>query len=188
MKHKIVIITFSILLLLVFTTDSFAKIIEKDQTIQKIDSNSKKNRTKSEIQTKFPPMTSSSTTDKQINWQVISSGGIQGTSTNFILSGTIGQTAIGSGSSTNYIVNAGFWQTFNSESCCLGAIRGDYDLSGEIDISDLVALVNFMFSGGTPSDCFEEADVDSSGGIDISDLIGLVDFIFSGGAEPMPCP
>jgi hypothetical protein len=74
--------------------------------------------------------------------------------------------------------------------CCIPPIRGnvDYDGGDAIDISDLVFLVDYMFSGGPPSPCFEEADMDASGGIDISDLVWLVDYMFSGGPPPVECP
>ena len=72
---------------------------------------------------------------------------------------------------------------------CLNPIRGDVDYSdGGIDISDLVYLVSYMFSGGPPPPCFEEADMNATGGVDISDLIYLVDYMFSGGPAPLPCP
>ena len=77
--------------------------------------------------------------------------------------------------------------------CCI--LRGDIDHSGAgPDISDLVYLVSYMFSGGTPPPCVEggvylEADVDGSGaGPDISDLVYLVSYMFSGGPAPVPCP
>lgn len=74
--------------------------------------------------------------------------------------------------------------------CCLGPIRGnvDYDPGDVLDISDLVYLVDYMFVGGPPPPCFEEADVDASGEIDISDLVYMVDYMFAGGAAPLACP
>jgi hypothetical protein len=70
--------------------------------------------------------------------------------------------------------------------CC--AIRGDVDHSGlEIDISDLVYLVDYMFTGGPVPSCIDEADVDGSGEIDISDLVYLVDYMFTGGPAPVGC-
>lgn len=73
--------------------------------------------------------------------------------------------------------------------CCID-IRGnvDYDPGDVIDISDLVYLVDYMFSGGPEPPCPEEADIDGSGGIDISDLVYLVDYMFSGGPPPVACP
>ncbi len=80
--------------------------------------------------------------------------------------------------------------------CCIG-FRGNVDGSFEnpptvngIDISDLVAMVAWMFYGGADLACPEEGDVDASGGaipIDISDLVALVSFMFQGGAEPAAC-
>ena len=76
-------------------------------------------------------------------------------------------------------------------SCCIG-IRGniDSDISESIDISDLVMLVDFMFTGGPAPLCTIEANVDGDigGQVDISDLVGLVDFIFTSGPPPASCP
>lgn len=71
--------------------------------------------------------------------------------------------------------------------CCV--IRGDMDGSSEgPDISDLVYIVDYMFSGGPKPPCEEEGNVDGITGIDISDLVYLVDYMFTGGPEPVPCP
>ncbi len=131
---------------------------------------------------------------EEINWQVISSGGTKGSSASFDLQGTVGQTSVGVGSSASFGLQHGYWQDFTSGggTCCMGSIRGnvDYDVGDAIDISDLVYLVDFMFSGGPPPPCFEEGDVDGSGAapIDISDLVYLVDYMFTGGPAPPPCP
>jgi hypothetical protein len=78
------------------------------------------------------------------------------------------------------------------DACCC-SIRGDVDHSGapDIDISDLVYLVDYMFNAGPPIPCPAEADVDGSGGpspIDIADLVYLVDHMFTGGSPPAACP
>ena len=79
-------------------------------------------------------------------------------------------------------------------------IRGnvDYDPGDEIDISDLVYLVDYMFTSGPPPLCWEEANIDGSGpanppsdgptDIDISDLVYLVDYMFNSGPPPADCP
>lgn len=72
--------------------------------------------------------------------------------------------------------------------CCVdrtGNIDGDGD--DIADISDLSALVAYLFEGGMISDCPEENDIDVSGAVDISDLTLLVDFLFSGSSLPT-CP
>ncbi len=73
-------------------------------------------------------------------------------------------------------------------SCCVG-IRGnvDNDPGDNVDISDLVQLVDFIFVGGVAPECEEEGNVDGLGDTDISDLVQLVDFIFTGGIPPANC-
>ncbi len=143
------------------------------------------------------PSNSSVLTGEQIKWQVISSGGTKASSTNYAMRGTTGQTAVGSGSSENYQVFQGYWGGGDPPTCCMGAIRGnvDYDGGDQIDISDLVFLVDYMFTGGAAPVCWEEADINGSSGgvsgpadIDISDLVYLVDYMFTGGPEPVACP
>ena len=74
--------------------------------------------------------------------------------------------------------------------CCLG-IRGnvDNDSMDIIDISDLVSLVDYMFSGGSNPQCQAEANIDgdSEDIIDISDLVFLVEFMFNSGVTPTSC-
>lgn len=133
-----------------------------------------------------PAQLQSAATGEQIDWQVIGGGGVIGaTSTNYSLSGTVGQSAVGSGSSTNYQARHGFWQNFLSSggaSCCIGALTGNvsYDPGDVVDISDLTKLVNFLFVTFEPLDCESEANTsgDASCNIDISDLTKLVNHLF----------
>jgi len=76
------------------------------------------------------------------------------------------------------------------DACCCVGDRGniDGDVSDGIDISDLVYLVDYMFSGGVEPGCPNEANVDATGELDISDLVYLVDYMFSGGPAPVACP
>ena len=80
-----------------------------------------------------------------------------------------------------------------SAQCCLGD-RGNFngDINDEVDISDVVFLVDYMFNGGDPYPCFEEADIfpnDSpDGSLDISDLVAMIDYMFNNGPAPPPCP
>ncbi len=65
--------------------------------------------------------------------------------------------------------------------CCVG-IRGNVDADPEdlTDLSDLMAVIDFLFLGGTISGCPVEANVDGSadGLVDISDLQKLTDYLF----------
>ena len=70
---------------------------------------------------------------------------------------------------------------------CIRRGNVNHDPAGQIDISDLVYLVDYMFTGGPAAPNFDEANVDGFVGIDISDLVFLVDYMFTGGPEPPPC-
>jgi hypothetical protein len=64
---------------------------------------------------------------------------------------------------------------------------GDADNSGAVDISDVVYLITYIFSGGSPPIPVAVAgDADCSGAVDISDVVFLIAYIFSGGSRP-PC-
>jgi hypothetical protein len=71
--------------------------------------------------------------------------------------------------------------------CCIGS-RGnvDGDIMDVCDISDLSAMVDFLFFNGTITQCTEEANVDASplGEVDIADLQKLIDFLFFGAQLP----
>lgn len=66
-------------------------------------------------------------------------------------------------------------------------VAGDVDGNGLITISDAVALINYIFSGGAPPASFAAADADCSGTITISDAVYLINYIFAGGPGPSYC-
>jgi hypothetical protein len=118
-------------------------------------------------------------TDEVIDWQVLSSGGgNQGTSESYGLASTVGQTAVGLGSSESYILTHGFWQDFQV------LVMGDADGSGGVDIDDIVFLIAYVFQGGPAPSPLSTADVDCSGGVDIDDIVYLIAYIFQGGFAP----
>jgi hypothetical protein len=118
---------------------------------------------------------------EQIKWQVIAGGGTtNGSSTNYRMSTTIGQTSVGLGSSTSYKINQGFQQSFGTTYLC-----GDADANGFVNISDAVYLIAYIFSGGPAPNPLDAGDVDCNGFISISDAVYLIAYIFSGG--PTPC-
>ena len=73
--------------------------------------------------------------------------------------------------------------------CCTG-MRGNVNSDGadEVNVTDLTALVAYLFSGGETPACFEEADIDASSAINVTDLTYLVGYLFQGGVAPAACP
>ena len=129
---------------------------------------------------------------EEINWEVISSGGGRGSSTNFALDGTVAQTAVGTGSSPNFGLSHGYWQELagGGGGCCNNRADINHDGQPNPDIADLIYMVTFMFQEGPPPPCMEEADIngDGSESPDIADLIYLVTYMFQEGPAPVPCP
>lgn len=65
-------------------------------------------------------------------------------------------------------------------SCCNG-VRGDVNMNGTVDLSDVSALVSFLTGGGYVLPCPTEANVNGIGIIDLSDVSALVSYLTGGG-------
>ena len=124
---------------------------------------------------------------EEINWQVISSGGnIGGTSASYTLSGTVGQTATGAGSSTSYGLSHGFWQVFGGGGGCCNT-PGDANNDGGCNLGDAGYIINYIFYDGPESVCMEEGDANSDGGVNLGDAGFIINYIFYDGPAPA-CP
>ncbi|MHC1786576.1 MAG: transglutaminase domain-containing protein [Christensenellales bacterium] len=59
------------------------------------------------------------------------------------------------------------------------AIKGDADLSGVIDLQDLVVLIDYLVTGKAPAS-LDNANADGQGEVDIGDLVWIIDRIVGG--------
>jgi len=66
-------------------------------------------------------------------------------------------------------------------------IRGDHDVSGQVDITDSLNLLGFLFIGTNPPLCADASDGDNSGNLDISDALNVLTFLFLGTVQ-IPTP
>ena len=73
---------------------------------------------------------------------------------------------------------------FNQEKPQLPFRRGEVDGSGDVDLSDAVNVLNWLFLGGTTPPCQDAADANDDGGVDLSDAVSILAFLFLGGDEP----
>ena len=64
--------------------------------------------------------------------------------------------------------------------------RADGDANGEVELTDAISLLNFLFVGGAEPACLDAADFDDNGSPDISDAIANLNFQFLGGPGPAP--
>ena len=62
--------------------------------------------------------------------------------------------------------------------------RGDANDDGQLDISDPVAVLGYLFLGLDEPPCLAAADSDDSGSLDVTDAIYALAYLFSGGPPP----
>lgn len=66
-------------------------------------------------------------------------------------------------------------------------IRGDSNDDGELNISDPIDSIEYLFGGdANPPHCMKSVDANDDGRYDISDPVAVLNFLFSGGPEPNP--
>jgi hypothetical protein len=73
------------------------------------------------------------------------------------------------------------------QQCCLGK-RGNVNLVGAIDLSDLSALVSYLTGSGYELLCSSSANVNGVGSVDLSDLSAMVAYLTGGGYVLPSCP
>ncbi len=61
---------------------------------------------------------------------------------------------------------------------------GDIDQSSQVNLSDVVFLVNYLFANGAAPASLANADVDCSGSVRITDCVYMVNYIFLSGSSP----
>ena len=83
---------------------------------------------------------------------------------------------------------SGFFVLYGSETEPEFA-RGDVNADGEIDISDAIYTLGYLFAGAREPDCLKAADSNDDGGVDLADAITILQYLFAGGAVfPPPFP
>lgn len=72
---------------------------------------------------------------------------------------------------------------FPDEECIVtvpvSIIKGDVDGDGNVNISDVTALIDYLLSGNASNIQLDNADVDDSGNINISDVTALIDILLT---------
>src|SRR4029078_13290281 len=58
--------------------------------------------------------------------------------------------------------------------------KGDVNGDGNVDVTDVFQLINFLFAGGTAP--IGDADVNADGKTDVVDVFYLRNFLYGGGA------
>ena len=67
--------------------------------------------------------------------------------------------------------------------------RGDSNASGDLNITDGVFVLNYLFLGGPEPPCQDAADSYDNGTLNITDGVRILNYLFLGGpAPPAPGP
>ncbi|MBI4584446.1 MAG: hypothetical protein HY717_10530 [Planctomycetes bacterium] len=64
--------------------------------------------------------------------------------------------------------------------------RGDVEEDRELDITDAIAVLEYLFLGRRQPACLDAADVDDNGAVEITDAIVLLTYLFIAGDPPAP--
>jgi hypothetical protein len=65
-----------------------------------------------------------------------------------------------------------------------GYFCGDANNDFEVNISDAVWIINYVFQGGLPPDPLESGECNCDGDVNISDAVWIINYVFMGGNEP----
>src|SRR5690606_18314109 len=63
-------------------------------------------------------------------------------------------------------------------------VRGDADAGGDLNISDPVLVLNYLFRGGVVLACLDAADTTDDGSLNLTDPIASLQYLFVGGMPP----
>jgi hypothetical protein len=80
------------------------------------------------------------------------------------------------------------WASISVVSSSGGAsfIRGDAVPDGVVNLTDAIAILQFLYLGASAPSCPDAFDVDDNGRIEITDAIRLLNYLFLGGDPPPP--
>ena len=66
----------------------------------------------------------------------------------------------------------------------LGFVRGECNNDGEVNLTDALCSLTWLFSGGSTPDCLAALNVNGDASVNIADPIALLNFLFAGGPAP----
>ena len=66
------------------------------------------------------------------------------------------------------------------------SIPGDADGDGDVNISDVTALIDYLLTGNTSGIDLDGADVNRDGKVNISDVTDLIDYLLKGNTSSIP--
>ena len=79
----------------------------------------------------------------------------------------------------------------NPAGCAAGPVgktfhRGDADNNGQLQLTDAVRILGFLFLGQAAPTCLDAGDADDNGQVQLTDAVRILGFLFLGQAPPAP--
>ncbi len=65
-------------------------------------------------------------------------------------------------------------------------LRGDANGDDNVNVSDMIFILRYLFPDGPPPVCGDAADVNDDGALNLSDSVFGLAWLFSGGPPPPP--
>jgi hypothetical protein len=90
----------------------------------------------------------------------------------------------------SYCAEGGMHQysdTYGESNTTTLAKCGDVNNDGTIDVSDVVYLINYLFTGGSPPQPPYSGDCNGDTVVDVGDVVYLINYLFLGGPAPGGC-
>ncbi|MBI4607069.1 MAG: hypothetical protein HY721_34325 [Planctomycetes bacterium] len=64
--------------------------------------------------------------------------------------------------------------------------RGDADDNGQLQLTDAIRILGYLFLGAAAPACLDAADADDNGQLQLTDAIRILGYLFLGGSPPAP--
>jgi hypothetical protein len=64
---------------------------------------------------------------------------------------------------------------------------GDANSDGQVNVSDAVYIINYVFVGGNPPSPLAAGDCNCDSAVNVSDAVWIINYVFVGGAAPGDC-
>jgi hypothetical protein len=61
---------------------------------------------------------------------------------------------------------------------------GDANSDGEVNVSDAVYIINYVFTGGNPPNPMQAGDANCDATVNVSDAVFIINYVFTGGNVP----
>jgi hypothetical protein len=80
------------------------------------------------------------------------------------------------------------WAATGEVSVYATFVRGDADDDGDVELSDAIRLLDYLFRRGDPLSCEDAADANDDGRVGVTDAVVILKRLYDGGALPPPFP